>query len=65
MTQVPVQPTSDADVAARLDFAAGALGAAGHEVTDPFVLELCERVARQQITGDQAVAEIRRRHRQG
>lgn len=54
MTQVPVQPTSDADVAARLDFAAGALGAAGHEVTDPGLVSLIQRFARGEISIEEA-----------
>lgn len=41
-----------------MDFADGALGAAGHEVTDPATRELLMQVARGEITGDQAVAKI-------
>lgn len=47
-------PISDADVARHLSFADGALGAAGHEVTDPYLLELLERQARGELTGEEA-----------
>lgn len=40
-------------------FADGALGAAGHEVTDPTVRDLNMKVARGEITADEAVAKIR------
>lgn len=40
-------------------FADGALGAAGHEVTDPTVRALNMQVARGEITADEAVAKIR------
>lgn len=42
-----------------MDFADGALGAAGHEVTDPTMRELLERVARREITAEEAVAKAR------
>ena len=42
-----------------MDFADGALGAAGHEVTDPAMRELLERVARREITAEEAVATAR------
>ncbi|GAB4097687.1 hypothetical protein GCM10028787_31620 [Brachybacterium horti] len=40
-------------------FADGALGAAGHEVTDPAVRALNAKVARGEITADEAAAQIR------
>lgn len=40
-------------------YADGALGAAGHEVTDPVVRDLMDQVARGEITGDEAVARAR------
>lgn len=45
-------------------FADAALGAAGHEITDPVTRAIIARVAREEITGDEAVAQIRR-HVQG
>lgn len=42
-----------------MDYADGALGAAGHEVTDPTVRELNAKVARGELTADEAVAKIR------
>jgi hypothetical protein len=52
---------TEVDVAAAVAFVDAALAVAGHEVTDPWSRELMERVARREITGDEAVAEIRRR----
>lgn len=51
-------------VAERMAFVDGAMGAAGHQVTDPAVRSLVERVARNEMTGDQAV-EALRHHVQG
>jgi hypothetical protein len=52
------------DVAVRaaesLAFADAALALAGQEVTDPVLLEITERAAREEITSEEAVAEIRR-----
>jgi hypothetical protein len=52
------------DVAVRaaesLAFADAALALAGCEVTDPVLLEITERAAREEITSEEAVAEIRR-----
>lgn len=45
-------------------FADAALGAAGHEVTDPVTRALAAQVARGEISGDEAV-ELFRRHVQG
>ena len=58
--------TTAADAAARdrIAFADAALAVAGHEVTDPAVRSLMSRVARNEMTGDQAVAALRR-HIQG
>ena len=55
---------SQAEVDTRLSFARAALGVAGHEVTDPVLKYLLERVAREEITAEQAVADARR-HVQG
>ncbi|OUE18087.1 hypothetical protein BFL34_02840 [Clavibacter michiganensis] len=43
-----------------LAFADAALALTGHEVTDPVLLEITERAAREEITSEEAVAEIRR-----
>ncbi len=64
MTTTRTASTS-VEVEERLAFAEAGLALAGHQVTDPFVRDLGERVARQEITADQAVAEIRRRHLEG
>lgn len=48
----------------RVAFADAALAVAGHQVTDPAVRDLMGRVARDEMTGDQAVAALRR-HIQG
>lgn len=51
-----VEQASEADVARHLSFADGALGAAGHEVTDPYLRELVERQVRGELTGEEARA---------
>jgi hypothetical protein len=48
--------TSEVDVARHLSFADGALGAAAHEVTDPYLRELVERQVRGELTGEEARA---------
>lgn len=53
-----------ATVDERLIFADAALALAGHEVTDPQLRGLLEQAARHELTGDEAVAAIRR-HVQG
>ena len=40
----------------RLSFAAAAMGAAGHEITDPYLLELAERQVLGELTGEEARA---------
>jgi hypothetical protein len=45
----------------RVAFADAALAVAGHQVTDPAVPDLMGRVARDEMTGGQAVAALRRR----
>jgi hypothetical protein len=47
---------SDAETERRLAFADGALGAAGHEVTDPTLRELSRQVAAGTLTADEAIA---------
>lgn len=48
----------------RLALADAALALAGHEVTDPALRAIVESAARHELTGDEAVAAIRR-HVQG
>ena len=62
-TIATTQPAS-AVVDERLAFADAALALAGHEVTDPALRSLMERVARDELTADEAVAAMRR-HVQG
>ncbi|MFV0428254.1 MAG: hypothetical protein ACK5KO_02320 [Arachnia sp.] len=52
---------TEAEAADRLAFADAALGAAGHEVTDPYLRELLQRHARGEISGDEA-RELSRKH---
>lgn len=47
---------SEAQAADRLAFADAALGAAGHEVTDPYLNEVAARFARGEITIEEAGA---------
>lgn len=48
-----------------MDFADGAMGAEGHQVTDPVVRELLWKVARDELTASQAVALMRERVESG
>ncbi|MPV50854.1 hypothetical protein GCG21_12710 [Pseudactinotalea sp. HY160] len=52
---------TEAEAADRLAFADAALGAAGHEVTDPYLLAVGERFARGEISIEEA-GELGRRH---
>jgi hypothetical protein len=47
------------DVERRMSFADAALGAAGHEVTDPAVRAISRRLAAGEITGDEAAALVK------
>lgn len=51
--------TAAADVDRAMSFADAALGAAGHEVTDPIVRDLARRVAAGEVTGDEAAARVK------
>jgi len=54
------QTTEDRDaVTGRLEFAAAALGLAGHQVTDPQLRRIIEQAARHEITTDEAITGIR------
>mgnify|MGYP000053024816 CR=1 FL=1 len=61
LTAVPWARTTPAD---RVAFADAALAVAGHEVADPVLRAIVEQAARDELTGDEAVAAIRR-HVQG
>ena len=59
-----VARAASADADAPIAFADAALALAGHRVTDSAVRDLMGRVASDEMTGDQAVAALRR-HIQG
>lgn len=59
-----VARTQTAKADARIGFTDAALALAGHQIIDPAVRDLMGRVARDEMTGDQAVAALRR-HVQG
>lgn len=61
---MPAARPTQADVDDRVAFADAALALAGHEVTDPTLRGLMERVASNELTADEAVAAMRR-HVQG
>lgn len=61
LTAAPPARTAPVD---RVAFADAALALAGHEVTDPALRAIVEQAARDELTGDEAVAAIRR-HVQG
>ncbi len=61
LTAAPPVRTTPAD---RVAFADAALALVGHEVNDPALRAIVERAARDELTGDEAVAAIRR-HVQG
>ncbi len=56
--------TAKTEAEAQVEFADAALALAGHQVTDPVLRTLMERVALNEITADEAVAAMRR-HVQG
>ncbi len=53
-TTKPAVQVSETEAAERLAFADAALGAAGHEVTDPYLREIGERFARGELTIEEA-----------
>lgn len=55
---------TEQEAAERLAFADAALGAAGHEVTDPYLNEIAARFARGEISFDEA-AELGDQHALG
>lgn len=59
MTSTSISSTPMSAAEQRIVFADAALGVAGHQVTDPAVRDLMGRVARNEITGDQAVEALR------
>ncbi|TFC01466.1 hypothetical protein E3O42_10125 [Cryobacterium adonitolivorans] len=52
----PVPAVDAAEVERRMSFSDAALGAAGHEVTDPELRELRRRAIRGDITAEAAIA---------
>ncbi len=60
----PAPQMTWAETDEHLAFAEAALAVAGHEVTDPALRDIVERAARHELTGDEAIAAIRR-HVQG
>lgn len=63
MAKTITRPTqfTEAEAAQRLAFAQAALGAAGHEVTDPYLTDVLARHARGELSGDEA-RELSRKH---
>ena len=60
ITHAHTAPAVDeAEVDRRLSFADAALGAAGHQVTDPVVLAIHRRLAAEEISGDEAAALVK------
>lgn len=53
--------TANAEAAQHIALADAALAVAGHEVTDPSMRALMNRVARGELSGETAVAAMRRR----
>ena len=47
------------DVERRMSFADAALGAAGHEVSDPAVRAISRRLAAGEVSGDEAAALVK------
>ena len=56
-----IERTATAEAKDRIALADAALAVAGHEVDDVAVRALMESVAHGEMTGDQAVAALRRR----
>lgn len=54
MVKVRKSKFTEAEATERLAFADAALGAAGHEVTDPYLNELAARFARGELTIEEA-----------
>jgi hypothetical protein len=64
MARATAARTVSADADTHVAFADAALAVAGHEVTDPAIRALMRQVAEGEISGDEAVAALRR-HVQG
>lgn len=58
-TRTELRQFTEQEAAERLAFADAALGAAGHEVTDPYLRDVLVRHAHGGITGDEARDLIR------
>jgi hypothetical protein len=60
ITHARTAPAVDeAEIERRMSFADAALGAAGHEVTDPELRAISRRVAAGEVTGDEAAALVK------
>jgi hypothetical protein len=60
VTNARIAPAvSEAEIERRMSFADAALGAAGHEVTDPELRAISRRVAAGDITGDEAAVLVK------
>lgn len=60
ITHARTAPAVDeAEIERRMSFADGALGAAGHEVTDPALRAISRRLAAGEVTGDEAAALVK------
>lgn len=60
ITHARTAPAVDeAEVERRMSFADAALGAAGHEVTDPALRAISRRLAAGEVTGDEAAALVK------
>ncbi|WP_157078893.1 antitoxin VbhA family protein [Herbiconiux solani] len=55
----PSVAESETEIERRMAFGDAALGAAGHEVSDPELRAISRRVAAGEITGDEAAALVR------
>ncbi|MFB2580888.1 antitoxin VbhA family protein [Herbiconiux sp. P15] len=55
----PTVDEVEVEVERRMSFADAALGAAGHEVTDPALRAISRRLAAGEVTGDEAAALVK------
>lgn len=60
VTHARTAPAVDeAEIERRMSFADAALGAAGHQVTDPELRAISRRLAAEEISGDEAAALVK------
>lgn len=53
---IPARDVDEAEIDRRMSFADAALGAAGHQVTDPILRELTQQSIRGELTAEEAIA---------